>query len=898
MSIHRHPSSGPVTAVLGPTNTGKTHYALERMLGHETGMIGLPLRLLAREVYDKVVDAKGSGAVALITGEEKILPRAPKYYVCTVEAMPLSIPVAFAAVDEIQLADDRDRGHIFTDRLLHLRGTEETMVLGAETIRPLIKLLLPGTKFVTRPRYSNLSFAGSKKLSRLPRRSAIVAFSAEEVYAIAELIRRQRGGAAVVMGALSPKTRNAQVALYQAGEVDYLVATDAVGMGLNMDVDHVAFASLSKFDGLKRRPLTVTELAQIAGRAGRYMNDGTFGTTADAPALDPDTAERIESHQFDPLSVLMWRNRTLNFSSPSALITSLELPAPRPGLARTKSALDVISFKALRNDETIKRKLGGPATVKTLWEICQVPDFRKVMIDEHIGLLRTLSEHLLTSDGHIPEDWLAPRVAQTESTDGDIDTIANRIAHCRTWTFISNRSGWLQDAAHWRDRTRQIEEKLSDALHEKLTQRFVDRRTSILVKSLRERTDLLAGVSDDGEVTVEGHFVGRLQGLQFNADPRAAGIHGRALRHAASKALSSEIRKRAELFLNCGDSEISLSDNGKICWQGATVGRLANGIDWFHPKIELSPLEQVDSLTQKKLRQRLDRWLVTELESRLPSVAALVGSLSKSSSTQLSANARGLIFRLFENYGWLRRKTVQMEVSEIEKDERAILRRMGVRIGEFAIWQPDILKPQGSAILRLLYEVWNGHERLSIPALTNRGLTSLPREAGADPSLYALFGYVNCGPRFVRIDIVEKLGDLVRSETKPFEHFCPPRDESADPFIGAMLGIAPKGKPKKRKKTNFVFAPSPRMTSLVGCSEKELAQVLSALGFKRFRLDQLHEGADELVLWQRNVPRADKPRNKHRKDAPEKDKKRKNKTAKGALSHSPFAALEKLQTTR
>ena len=475
-----------VTAVLGPTNTGKTHLAIERMLGHDTGLIGLPLRLLAREVYDKVAARAGIDRVALITGEEKIKPEHPRYYVCTVEAMPREVEVDFLAIDEVQLAADPDRGHVFTDRLLHVRGKQETLMLGAQTMREAISDLIPGANFISRPRLSKLSYAGEKKITRLPPRSAVVAFSAAEVYAVAELIRRQRGGAAVVLGALSPRTRNAQVALYQSGDVDFLVATDAIGMGLNLNVEHVAFAGVRKFDGQVNRGLTPAELGQIAGRAGRHMNDGTFGVTGTVEAFATDLIERLETHTFDTVRMLQWRNRDLDFASLDRLRDSLRQAPRESRLSRARMADDVTALENICHDGEILALAVAPAAVGRLWEVCQIPDYRKISPQNHAELVATLYKFLMAPAERIPEDWFADQVAFADRTDGDIDTLANRIAHIRTWTFVSNRSDWLVDPEHWQERTRAIEDSLSDALHERLTQRFVYRRTSALMRGLKE----------------------------------------------------------------------------------------------------------------------------------------------------------------------------------------------------------------------------------------------------------------------------------------------------------------------------------------------------------------------------------------------------------------------------
>ena len=510
-----------LVAVLGPTNTGKTHLAVERMLGYASGMIGLPLRLLAREIYDRIAKLRGHRAVALVTGEEKIIPPRPHYWVCTVEAMPLSLPVEFLAVDEIQLCADPERGHVFTERLLHARGQFETMFLGSATMAPLIRRLLPEAEIQTRERFSTLTYSGSKKLTRLPRRTAIVAFSAEQVYAIAELIRRQRGGAAVVMGNLSPRTRNAQVALYQSGEVDFLVATDAIGMGLNMDVDHVAFSGLRKFDGKRMRWLYPHEVGQIAGRAGRYKRDGTFGVTGECEAMDEDLVEAVEHHRFEPVAAAEWRNARLDFSSLANLMRSLAQPPGRDGLKLADETLDEIVLRHLAKDPDVQGRAKNRAHLLRLWEACQTPDFRKLSIDEHILLVRTVFEHLTEGDGRLPEDWIATQFSWLDRTDGEIDALAGRLAHVRTLAYAANRPDWLKDPVHWQGRMRDLEDRISDALHQKLMQRFIDRRTSALMRGLHLHEELLAGVGGDGAVTVEGQFVGSLRGVDFGNRPAA-----------------------------------------------------------------------------------------------------------------------------------------------------------------------------------------------------------------------------------------------------------------------------------------------------------------------------------------------------------------------------------------
>lgn len=792
-----------VTAVLGPTNTGKTHLAIERMMGHETGMIGLPLRLLAREVYDRVVKVKGPRNVALITGEEKILPASARYFICTVEAMPLEREVDFLAVDEIQLAADRERGHTFTDRLLRARGHSETMMLGSETARGLIQKLLPETHFINRPRFSELSWTGSKKITRLPRRSAVVAFSADQVYAIAELIRRQRGGAAVVMGALSPRTRNAQVALYQSGEVDFLVATDAIGMGLNMDVDHVAFASTGKFDGRQHRPLQVSELAQIAGRAGRYMNDGTFGVTGDATIPSEETISRIENHQFEPDRVFQWRNPHLDFSSVAALMRSLEISPGRSGLAKAQVGDDLEALMRMVRDPDVSGCLRSPMAIKRLWEVAQVPDFRKTLASEHAALLTRLFLFLMDpskeNGGCIPDDWLGRQMQRLDRTDGDIDILAARLAHIRTWTYVANRADWLHNPTHWQERTRTIEDKLSDALHERLTQRFIDRRTSILMKRLRQNEELMTAVNGDGEVLVEGEYVGRLQGFVFVPDPRAEGEQGRILRNAASQALAGEISDRAQRLVTAPDADISLSEHGRILWDGHPVAELKGSGNILLPGVELIAGEELNGAARESVQTRLDAWLKMQIANVLAPLVAL------RDATDIEGLARGIAFRLVENLGTLTRETVSEDVRALDQAARGQLRKHGVRFGAYSIFMPALLKP---APARLRLTLWALHRATAeqepfenLPAPPTPGLTSVPADQAAPEGFYEAVGFRVCGTRAVRIDMLERVADLIR------------------PIIAART-------------YNGGFTVTPDMMSLVGCSGEEFSSLLRGLGYR------------------------------------------------------------------
>ncbi|MEO7027393.1 MAG: helicase-related protein, partial [Caulobacteraceae bacterium] len=585
---HRSTGAAParLVAVLGPTNTGKTHLAVERMLGHASGMIGLPLRLLAREIYDRIVKARGARSVALITGEEKIVPATAHWFVCTVEAMPLERQVEFLAIDEIQLLADPERGHVFTDRLLHARGQAETMFLGAASLTPLIRRLVPGVEITGRERLSALSWSGARKLTRLPKRSAIVAFSADAVYSIAELIRRQRGGAAVVMGALSPRTRNAQVELYQSGEVDFLVATDAIGMGLNMDVGHVAFAGLMKFDGRRSRPLTPGEIAQIAGRAGRFHRDGTFGVTGGAEDLDPEVIAQVEEHRFPAIAAARWRNRALDFDSLADLQRSLAAPPPIAGLIAAPLSTDEATLRVLAADSEVAGRCRDRAMLRRLWQACQMPDFRKTGAADHARLAREVFDHLSRGRRRTPDDWMAEQMRGLERTEGEIDALSGRLAAMRTLAYIAHRPDWLADPPHWRGTTRLIEDRLSDALHERLMARFVDRRTSLLLRGLSRGEPLLSGLAPDGAVTVEGQVVGRLQGLEFRRAATAGSLAEKTLRTAAEQALTPEVNRRLGAIAAAEDDAFRLAADGEVLWLGEAVASLIADCP-FSPRVRL-----------------------------------------------------------------------------------------------------------------------------------------------------------------------------------------------------------------------------------------------------------------------------------------------------------------------
>ena len=799
-----------VVAVLGPTNTGKTHYAIERMLGHASGLIGLPLRLLAREVYNKVVERVGPEAVALVTGEEKIKPRAPRYWISTVEAMPRDLDVDFVALDEAQLAADFDRGHVFTDRLLNRRGREETLVVGAATMRPAIEQLIPGVTIGTRPRLSTLSFAGDRKISRLPRRSAIVAFSAEEVYSIAEFIRRQRGGAAVVLGALSPRTRNAQVAMYQEGEVDYVVATDAIGMGLNLDVDHVAFASDRKFDGWQHRRLTPAEFGQIAGRAGRHARDGSFGTTGRCPPFDAELASQIENHVFDPVGHLQWRNSDLDFDSIGALQRSLDVQPAENRLTRAPLADDVVTLEILSRDPLVSKQTKTSADVRRLWDVCQVPDYRKISPQAHADMILALFGFIVRA-GRIPDQWFAERLAVCDRADGDIDAVSARIAQVRSLNFIANRPDWLSDPEHWQGVTRQVEDTLSDALHERLAARFVDRRTSVLMRRLRETGMLEAEVTTSGDVLVEGQHVGSLLGFCFTPDAQATGEAARTLNAAAQKALASEIEGRATRVSEAVDSAFVLANDGIIRWLGEAVGRIVAGDQALSPGVRVLADEQLTGAALELVQKRLDLWIAQHVEKLLGTLRTLEGGQG------LEGIARGLAFQVAEALGVLERSRVSQETRALSQDARASLRKLGLRFGAYHLYLPALLKPAPRSLAAQLWALKHGGLETvkgldEVPHLASSGRTSFPADQAIPRGLYLAAGFRVCGERAVRVDILERLADLIR------------------PAIAYRPGVT-TGDPPPGAADDDGFVIVVGMTSLAGCSGEAFASILKSLGY-------------------------------------------------------------------
>ena len=777
-----------ITAVLGPTNTGKTHYALERMLARRSGIIGLPLRLLAREIYDRLVALRGPNAVSLVTGEERIWPTRATYHVATVEAMPLHEPVDFVAIDEIQLCADPDRGHVFTDRLLHARGGYETLFLGSDTVRGRIADLVPEARFQSRERFSTLTWTGPRKISRLKPRTAVVAFSVDQVYAIAELIRRQRGGAAVVMGALSPRTRNAQVALYQEGEVDYMVATDAIGMGLNMDVDHVAFAGLTKFDGWRHRRLEANELAQIAGRAGRYTQDGTFGVTGEAGSLDAETVEHIENHRFKPVARLSWRNRDLDFFSIERLLASLDIAPDLPGLIRAREAEDQLALRTLAEDGDILDLALDPRHVKLLWEVCSIPDFRKVSPQEHATLLARIYRFLRGPGQCIPHDWLAGQIERLDRVDGDIDTLSKRLAFIRTWTYVANRAAWINDPEHWQGETRAVEDRLSDALHQGLTQRFVDRRTSVLMRRLKQKERLVAEIDDKGQVTAEGQFLGRMDGFRFTVDEKASAEELKTLRSASTAALQAEFARRADKLYLSPDSEIDVTDQGGLMWGTDAIGRVEKGDDPLAPKVKVFVDDMAEPAVAEKVERRLTHWLTRRINALFEPLQAI------RDDEAITGLARGVAFQIAENFGIMRRRQIAQDIKQLGQEERALLRKHGVRFGQHFIFVPALLKPAPTRMRLLL---WNlASDQPDFAEAPPPGHVTVPVNAAMPDGYYEMAGYAPLNARALRIDMMERLADLLR-----------PMDGRAG------------------------FEASQDMLSITGCTLEQFADMMGALGF-------------------------------------------------------------------
>jgi ATP-dependent RNA helicase SUPV3L1/SUV3 len=805
-------SDAPVRAILGPTNTGKTYLAIERMCGHSSGVIGFPLRLLAREVYDRVVAIKGEKQVALLTGEERIVPPNARYVLCTAESMPVRTgrddrpkegpfpdQFAFAAIDEAQLGIDPERGHVFTDRMLRARGREETLILGSDTLRPIIRKLLPEAEIVRRPRFSTLRYAGNVKLSRLPPRSAVVAFSAEQVYALAEMLRRFRGGAAVVMGALSPATRNAQVAMFQRGEVDYLVATDAIGMGLNMDVAHVAFAGLEKFDGRRERRLTIAEMAQIAGRAGRHQRDGSFGTLGLGPkegaVFSDEEISAIEEHRFRPLDFAYWRNPDLDFTDVRALIASLERRSDDPLLRPAPEAIDLSVLKLIAEDPAVAAKRG--AVARRLWAACGLPDFRKVGPMHHARMVRRLFSYIGEA-GHIPHEWFAAEVTRLDNVNGDIEALADRLAGVRSWAYIAHRADWLADPVKWAERTREVEARLSDALHERLTQRFVDRRTAVLVRDIGSHgADALpVTVAADGEVSVGPEPIGHLAGFDFRVDPTARLADKRLLLAAAERRLGDELDRRARSLIEAPDQtfELVIEDDGRaaVGWNGNVLARLAAGRSLLEPALRTSrALDQLSAARRAELRARLEAWVDSQIDRNLRALKKLAAAATDRSS---SSGVRALAAMLTDSGGVLPRRSLVGSIAALEQSDRQTLHRLGVRLGPLDVFHPALLKPSAQQWRAILQSVRANHP---VPALPAAGAATLDADAEAPGAALA---YRRLGRQWLRVDLADRLArhaHKVRSAGG---------DEPVDMALATSVGLDDAGIARLMEEVGFTRA--------------------------------------------------------------------------------------------
>ena len=738
-----------ITAVLGPTNTGKTHLAVETMLGFDSGIMGFPLRLLAREIFDKCIKKVGVEKVALITGEEKIIPNSPKYFICTVESMPKDLNVDFIAVDEIQMCTDRERGHIFTDRLLNARGEKLTMFLGSHTMKQIIKSLIVDVQFIKRERYSKLTYSGYKKISRLNPKTALIAFSADEVYAIAELVRRQKGGAAIVMGSLSPKTRNSQVELYQSGDANFLVATDAIGMGINMDIDNISFSNLRKFDGKKTRKLNLSEISQIAGRAGRHINDGTFGVTGDCKHLSSEEIEKLENHDLAKIDMLFWRNSNIVFDNLNTLVATLEKKTTNEFLRKINDCEDERVLKFLiKNDKDIIDKC-SKEFVKTLWECCQIPDFSKKEYGNHIEIVKKVLRFLISQEGKVTNDYMKKQLEHLDKYEGNIDTLANRISNVRTWSYVANKKHWTTNSDYWIERTKHIEDKLSDKLHEELTKSFIDKRISVLSRSLKQDIPLATEIKNEDELIIDGQYIGRLNGLKLDLDLRSGSLKAdiKSLRKAARQAIVPELMRRSNKIIN--SEFLKFNDDYKIYWNNKPIAFIAAGKDYLNPKLELIVDEAIDNDSREKLKINLEKKLYKIISSELSDLVNLNKTNFKNSYV------RALSYQLYENNGVVKRESVNDMLKNISKEDRFNLRKAGIKIGRYHIFLPKMLKPSAVELRVKLWKLYFTDDRKNI--IPKYGLNFLNEKISKNSKFLLICGYENFNKFYVRVDILERL---------------------------------------------------------------------------------------------------------------------------------------------
>jgi len=783
-----------ITAVLGPTNTGKTHLAVETMLEYKSGIFGLPLRLLAREIFDKCVNRVGPEKVALITGEEKIIPRSPKYYICTVESMPKNIDVDFVAIDEIQMCTDHERGHIFSDRLLNSRGDKLTMFLGSHTMKKLISSLINDVEFVNRERYSKLTYGGYKKISRLNPKTAIIAFSVEEVYAIAELVRRQKGGAAVIMGSLSPRTRNSQVELYQSGDANFLVATDAIGMGINMDINNISFSNLKKFDGKKTRRLNLSEISQIAGRAGRHINDGSFGTTGQCENLSPDEIEKLEKHELNNILMINWRNPNLNFQSLEDLVKSLDKEPNNEHLKKISDCEDEKVLKFLvKNDKDINIT-NSEEVIKILWECCQIPDFSKKAYGNHIEIVKKVFGFLTSNNKKVSNDYIKNQLKYLDKYDGNIDTLTNRISNVRTWSYVANKKGWADNSDYWIERTKYIEDKLSDKLHEKLTKNFVDKRISILSRSLKQDITLGTEIKNENEVIIDNQYMGQLRGLKLDLDLKSGSLKTdiKSLKKAARQAIAPELTKRVNKIIN--DENFYFNDKHKICWKDYPIAYLKAGKNYLNPKIELLVDEAIDQESREKLKNNLEQKLKKLINEELSDLVKLSEGKFKNNYV------RALCYQLFENNGVMKREFIDKMVKNISKEDRAVLRRAGIKIGRYHIFLPKMLKPNAVDIRVKLWKLYFPNDQKYI--IPKFGLNFLKDETKKNKKFLLICGFENFDKFYVRVDILERF----------------------------FLKIIEKTQDSK-------FSVDSDMINLIGCSKENFLNLLGLMQYKVVKSD-------------------------------------------------------------
>ncbi len=822
-----------ITAVLGPTNTGKTFLAIETMLSFNTGMIGFPLRLLAREVYDKVIKKCDPSTVALITGEEKIIPSNAKYFLCTVESMPIDKTLDFVAIDEIQMCSDHERGHIFTDRLLNLRGEKQTMLMGSHTMKNILSNLNEEIEFINKERYSKLSYSGHKKISRIERKSAIIAFSTEEVYAIAELLRRQKGGCAIVMGSLSPKTRNSQVSLYQSGDVDYLVATDAIGMGINMDLNNIYFSNLKKFDGKKLRRLNLAEIGQIAGRAGRYMNDGFFGVTGEVENINPDDISLIENHKFEEINTIFWRNSNLNFNNSKTLTASLEEKPGKNWLKRINECEDEKVLKFLINNESEITINDNEKNLKLLWECCQIPDFVKKSYGKHLEIVKKVYNFLIEKNKKIPNSYFKEQLRPLDKLEGNVDSISNRIANVRTWSYVANKSNWVENNDYWIERTKHLEDKLSDRLHQELTKTFIDKRASVLAKGLKQDIAFKTEIIEDQKVKINDQFIGNLNGLKLELDLKVDALEAdiKSLKKASRQTVMPEILNRIDQITKTG--LVELKNDFKIYWNSYSIAKCTKGKDYLSPEIDLIIDDMIEIKDRNKLKSFLENWLKNKIETELESLIKL--KHLKNNNVKI----RALAYNLYENNGVVKREKVKLILDKLGQEERKILREAGVKFGRYHIFLFKLFKPSSVSLRILLWK--NFYQKYFTQVPPTFGLNFFENKKNINKDFMLLCGFENFKEVFVRIDILERLFIMIYNSKK---------DESVN-----------------KNEVKLV----PEMLNLLGCGKDNFVKLLKYMNYKTFEKDK------EIFF----------------KYMPLKNNYRKNKT-NIKISDSPFSKLAQL----